>query len=83
MTLANVVRLNFYTTDIGELFAHFDKVNDRFENPRYATTVLGVAAATGARVRRDAGGNRGRLIHDLLTGRSRRPYEHRKGEAAW
>ncbi|HET6920127.1 MAG TPA: RidA family protein [Jiangellaceae bacterium] len=43
MTLANVVRLNFYTTDIGELFAHFDKVNDRFENSRYATTVLGVA----------------------------------------
>jgi hypothetical protein len=31
MTLANVVRLNFYTTDIRELFAHFDKVNDRFE----------------------------------------------------
>jgi enamine deaminase RidA (YjgF/YER057c/UK114 family) len=43
MTLANVVRLNFYTTDIGELFARFDKVNDRFENSRYATTVLGVA----------------------------------------
>lgn len=43
MTLANVVRLNFYTTDIGELFAHFHKVNDRFENSRYATTVLGVA----------------------------------------
>jgi enamine deaminase RidA (YjgF/YER057c/UK114 family) len=43
MTLANVVRLNFYTTDIGGLFAHFDKVNDRFENSRYATTVLGVA----------------------------------------
>jgi enamine deaminase RidA (YjgF/YER057c/UK114 family) len=43
MTLANVVRLNFYTTDIGGLFARFDKVNDRFENSRYATTVLGVA----------------------------------------
>ena len=43
MTLANVVRLNFYTTDIGGLFAHFDKVNDRFEDSRYATTVLGVA----------------------------------------
>jgi enamine deaminase RidA (YjgF/YER057c/UK114 family) len=43
MTLANVVRLNFYTTDIGGLFAHFDRVNDRFENSRYATTVLGVA----------------------------------------
>ena len=43
MTLANVVRLNFYTTEIGELFAHFDKVNDRFDSSRYATTVLGVA----------------------------------------
>ena len=29
MTLANVVRLNFYTTDIGELFAHFQTVGDR------------------------------------------------------
>jgi enamine deaminase RidA (YjgF/YER057c/UK114 family) len=43
MTLANVVRLNFYTTDIGGLFAHFQRVNDRFGNDRYATTVLGVA----------------------------------------
>jgi enamine deaminase RidA (YjgF/YER057c/UK114 family) len=43
MTLANVVRLNFYTTDVGELFAYFQRVNDRFENSRYATTVLGVA----------------------------------------
>jgi enamine deaminase RidA (YjgF/YER057c/UK114 family) len=43
MTLANVVRLNFYTTDVGELFTHFQRVNDRFENSRYATTVLGVA----------------------------------------
>jgi enamine deaminase RidA (YjgF/YER057c/UK114 family) len=43
MTLANVVRLNFYTTDIGGLFAHFQRVNDRFGNARYATTVLGVA----------------------------------------
>jgi enamine deaminase RidA (YjgF/YER057c/UK114 family) len=43
MTLADVVRLNFYTTDVGELFAHFDKVNDRFGDSRYATTVLGVA----------------------------------------
>ena len=43
MTLANVVRLNFFTTDVGELFAHFQRVNDRFENSRYATTVLGVA----------------------------------------
>jgi enamine deaminase RidA (YjgF/YER057c/UK114 family) len=43
MTLANVVRLNFYTTDVGELLARFQRVNDRFGNSRYATTVLGVA----------------------------------------
>jgi enamine deaminase RidA (YjgF/YER057c/UK114 family) len=43
MTLANVVRLNFYTTDVGELLAHFQRVNNRFANSRYATTVLGVA----------------------------------------
>ena len=43
MTLANVVRLNFYTTDVDELFTHFPTVNDRFGNSRYATTVLGVA----------------------------------------
>ena len=34
MTLANVVRLSFYTTDIGELFAHFHTVGDRFGNSR-------------------------------------------------
>ena len=43
MTLANVVRLNFYATDVDELFKRFPSVNDRFGNSRYATTVLGVA----------------------------------------
>ena len=43
MTLANVVRLNFYATDVGELLANFQRVNDRFGTSRYATTVLGVA----------------------------------------
>jgi enamine deaminase RidA (YjgF/YER057c/UK114 family) len=43
MTLANVVRLNFYATDVGELLANFPTVNERFGNSRYATTVLGVA----------------------------------------
>jgi enamine deaminase RidA (YjgF/YER057c/UK114 family) len=43
MTLDNVIRLNFYATDISGLFAHFQRVNDRFGNSRYATTVLGVA----------------------------------------
>jgi enamine deaminase RidA (YjgF/YER057c/UK114 family) len=43
MTLANIVRLSFYTTDVDELFKHFARVNDRFGSSRYATTVLGVA----------------------------------------
>jgi enamine deaminase RidA (YjgF/YER057c/UK114 family) len=44
MTLANIVRLNIYTTDVDELInQHFSRINDRFENNRYATTVLGVA----------------------------------------
>jgi enamine deaminase RidA (YjgF/YER057c/UK114 family) len=43
MTLADVVRLNFYTTEVDELFEQFARVNDRFGSSRYATTVLGVA----------------------------------------
>jgi enamine deaminase RidA (YjgF/YER057c/UK114 family) len=43
MTLADIVRLNFYTTEVDELFKQFSRVNDRFGNSRYATTVLGVA----------------------------------------
>jgi enamine deaminase RidA (YjgF/YER057c/UK114 family) len=43
MTLANIVRLNVYTTDLDEYLKHFARVNDRFANSRYATTVLGVA----------------------------------------
>ena len=44
MTLTNIVRLNIYTTDVEELITqHFPRINDRFENSRYATTVLGVA----------------------------------------
>ena len=43
MTLANVVRLNFFTTDVDELFKQFGRVNERFGDSRYATTVLGVA----------------------------------------
>jgi enamine deaminase RidA (YjgF/YER057c/UK114 family) len=43
MTLANVVRLNVYTTDVDQLFGLFPRVNDRFEGTRYATSVLGVA----------------------------------------
>jgi enamine deaminase RidA (YjgF/YER057c/UK114 family) len=44
MTLANVVRLNVYTTDFDELVKHWGKIADRFGNSdgRFATTVLGV-----------------------------------------
>ena len=43
MTLADIVRLNVYTTDLDEYFRHFARVNDRFGDSRYATTVLGVS----------------------------------------
>src|SRR5438067_12285714 len=43
MTFANIVRLNFYTTDAGELLAQFPRVNDRFADSRYAPTGLGLA----------------------------------------
>jgi enamine deaminase RidA (YjgF/YER057c/UK114 family) len=43
MTLANIVRLNCYATDVDELFRLFPRVNDRFGNSRYATSVVGVA----------------------------------------
>src|SRR5918997_529306 len=43
MTLANVVRLTVYATDIDEYFKHFASVNERFGGSRYATSVLGVA----------------------------------------
>jgi enamine deaminase RidA (YjgF/YER057c/UK114 family) len=42
MTLANIVRLNVYSTDVDEYLKHFARVNDRFGSSRYATTVLGV-----------------------------------------
>jgi enamine deaminase RidA (YjgF/YER057c/UK114 family) len=43
MTLADIVRLNVYTTDLDEYLKHFATVNDRFGGSRYATTLLGVA----------------------------------------
>jgi enamine deaminase RidA (YjgF/YER057c/UK114 family) len=44
MTLANVVRLNVYTTDFDELLKHWASLTDRFGNaePRFATSLLGV-----------------------------------------
>jgi enamine deaminase RidA (YjgF/YER057c/UK114 family) len=46
MTLANVMRLNLYTTDMNTLLQHFPIVNERFEatGVRFATTLLGVAS---------------------------------------
>jgi enamine deaminase RidA (YjgF/YER057c/UK114 family) len=45
MTLANVARLNVYTTDVDEYLKHFASLTDRFgsSNSRFATTLLGVA----------------------------------------
>lgn len=44
MALANVVRLNVYTTDVDELFKHWAHIPDRFRNSDggFATSVLGV-----------------------------------------
>src|SRR5918997_4928816 len=45
MTLANVVRLNTYTTDVGELLKHYPTLTERFgaSEHRFATTLLGVS----------------------------------------
>jgi enamine deaminase RidA (YjgF/YER057c/UK114 family) len=42
MTLADVVRLTVYTTDVDALIRHFTTLTDRFEGSRFATTILGV-----------------------------------------
>lgn len=42
MTLANVVRLNVFTTDVDALFQHFGAIPARFGGVRFASTVLGV-----------------------------------------
>lgn len=47
MTLANVVRLNVFTTDVDTLVQHFSVLTERFEGERFATTVLGVAQLAG------------------------------------
>jgi enamine deaminase RidA (YjgF/YER057c/UK114 family) len=44
MTLINVVKLNFYTTDMETLLQHFPIATERFEGNRFATTVLGVSS---------------------------------------
>jgi enamine deaminase RidA (YjgF/YER057c/UK114 family) len=47
MTLADVVRLNFYTTDVDTLIRNFSLVIERFDGNRFATTVLGVSSLAG------------------------------------
>lgn len=43
MTLANVVRINVYTTDVDELFRHWPKLPDRVgPEGSFVTSVLGV-----------------------------------------
>jgi enamine deaminase RidA (YjgF/YER057c/UK114 family) len=42
MSLADVVRLNVYTTDVDTLIRHFTTLTDHFDGSRFATTVLGV-----------------------------------------
>jgi enamine deaminase RidA (YjgF/YER057c/UK114 family) len=44
MTLANVVRLNAYATDVDELFRHWGRLTDRFgdSDGRFVTSVVGV-----------------------------------------
>ena len=45
MTVADVIRLNVYTTDVDELISeHFPRINARFGSNRYATSVLGVSS---------------------------------------
>lgn len=55
MSLANVVRLNVYTTDVDALFADWTRIPQRFaerEGGRFATSILGVTqlAAPGLMV---------------------------------
>jgi enamine deaminase RidA (YjgF/YER057c/UK114 family) len=49
MTLANVVRLNVYATDLDEYLKHFTSLNDRFGKSEggFATSLLGVNQLPG------------------------------------
>lgn len=49
MTLANVVRLNIYTTDVDTLLQHFGILAERFQGAgeRFASSLLGVARLAG------------------------------------
>jgi enamine deaminase RidA (YjgF/YER057c/UK114 family) len=48
MTLANIARLNVYTTEVDDLFKHWGTVKDRLAHAdgRFATSVVGVTRLT-------------------------------------
>src|SRR5919205_1441257 len=43
MTLANVVRLNIYATDVAEYLQHHGRLMERFGGSRFATSLVGVS----------------------------------------
>jgi enamine deaminase RidA (YjgF/YER057c/UK114 family) len=43
MTVANLIRLNIYTTDVDALLEHLSVLSGRLDGARYASTLLGVA----------------------------------------
>jgi enamine deaminase RidA (YjgF/YER057c/UK114 family) len=51
MTLANIVRLNVYTTDVGEAIGYFPRINDRFVAPVDATSGLRASWRSGHKFR--------------------------------
>ena len=58
MSFSNVVRLNVYSTDVGELFKHWETLQRRFgdSKDRFVTSIVGVTqlAAPGLLVLLDA-----------------------------
>ncbi len=56
MTLADVVRLNVYSTDLDEYLRHFSRLAERFGGSRHATSLLGATrlAAPGLMVMLEA-----------------------------
>ena len=45
--VADIVRLNFYTTDVDQFLEHFEVVAGRLSGVRYSSTLLGVARLAG------------------------------------
>jgi enamine deaminase RidA (YjgF/YER057c/UK114 family) len=45
--VADIVRLNFYTTDVDQFLEHFDVVAGRLAGVRYSSTLLGVTRLAG------------------------------------